>query len=126
MGTAPGEQSLRLSGGRDKGEQMTRLMMFLFCTLALSSFVYADCTCECVNGEVEPICSNALEVPPVCAPRVCPIVTPSVQPITPPTVPPVGTSQCEEKQVYNDDTGEYEWKLVCEDDNPWVNDHLLK
>jgi hypothetical protein len=73
----------------------------------------ASCVCQCVNGEVEALCSSTIDVPPVCAPRVCPIVPPKVEPITPPTVPPVGTSRCQMVQVYDDETGQYVWRKVC-------------
>ena len=73
-----------------------------------------SCRCACVNGEVKALCSSSIDVPPVCAPRVCPIVTPSVKPVEPPRVPPVGTSKCTLKQVYNERTKKYEWKSVCQ------------
>jgi hypothetical protein len=72
-----------------------------------------SCTCMCVNGEVEPVCHSSIDMPTVCAPRVCSIVPPSVQPIDPPTVPPVGTNECKSEQVYNENTGQYEWKEIC-------------
>ena len=73
----------------------------------------AGCVCRCVDGEQRPICSSAIEVPPICPPRVCPIVPPPVAPITPPTVPPVGTVECHEAQVLNPVTGEYQFKRIC-------------
>lgn len=74
----------------------------------------SSCRCACVNGEVKALCSSSIDVPPVCAPRVCAIVMPSVKPVEPPRVPPVGTSKCTLKQVYNERTKKYEWKSVCQ------------
>ena len=37
----------------------------------------AACRCECVNGEVVPLCSNSLDLAPICPPRIWPIVPPS-------------------------------------------------
>jgi len=72
-----------------------------------------ECTCTCVNGEVQPLCSSTLSIPPICSPQVCEIVPPSIKPIDPIIIPPIGTDKCEQEQVYNGDTQEYEWKTVC-------------
>ena len=37
----------------------------------------ADCVCQCVNGEVQPVCKSPSELPPLCVPRACPLVPPS-------------------------------------------------
>lgn len=76
-------------------------------------FSHAACVCRCVNGDVQPICTSATDLPPICSPRVCPITPPSIAPIGPVVVPPVGTSSCRNEQVLNPITGRYEWKLVC-------------
>ncbi len=81
--------------------------------LFVSSSAGAACVCRCVNGEVKPLCQNAIDLPPICAPLVCPIVPPRVEPIMPPKVPPVGTSSCHQEQVLNPYTRQYEWKIVC-------------
>lgn len=73
----------------------------------------ADCRCACVNGEAIPLCSNALEIPPICPPRICPLVPPALQPLQPLRIPPLGTSQCRMMQVLNPWTGRYEWKDIC-------------
>jgi hypothetical protein len=72
-----------------------------------------SCVCECVNGQVQAVCTNTLAVPPICAPRVCPIVPPEVTPIEPPTVPPVGTTECRLELVWNELTERYEWQTIC-------------
>src|SRR5262245_5924414 len=100
--------------------KLTRILSRLIFGIALFGFfqlgareVNSDCRCACVNGEVVPLCSNSLDLPPICAPRICPIVPSAIEPIQPPRIPPVGTSQCTMKQVLNRFTGRYEWKEIC-------------
>lgn len=81
--------------------------------LLATGVVNADCRCVCMNGNVQAVCSSTLDVEPVCSPRVCPITPPSVEPIQRPRVPPVGTTNCVQRQVYNEYTRQYEWKEVC-------------
>ena len=90
-----------------------KLLISLY-LLLISTFSYGNCVCRCVNGEMTPICSSSIDLPPICPPTVCPIVPPSVQPINPPVVPPIGTSQCQNKQVLNQRTGQYDWRLICQ------------
>jgi hypothetical protein len=87
--------------------------ILFFETLVVPRTGHARCECRCVNGQVVPLCESAVEVPPVCPPRVCPVVPPAVRPVDPPRVPPVGTKICRSEQVYNQYTQRYEWKEVC-------------
>ena len=89
-------------------------LLISLCLLLISTLSYGNCLCRCVNGEMTPICSSSIDLPPICPPTVCPIVPPSVQPINPPVVPPIGTSQCQNKQVLNQRTGQYEWRVICQ------------
>lgn len=83
--------------------------------VAMVSFdAMAACQCMCVNGQVEAMCSSAIDLRPVCAPRVCPLTPPSVAPINRPRVPPIGTSECHMVQVLNPFSHRYEWKQVCD------------
>ena len=90
---------------------MKRLLTLLVLMLPLQ--VFADCQCRCVEGEVQAICSSSLDIEPICSPRICPITPPAVKPIDIPRVPPIGTKTCTQKQVYNENTGQYEWQEVC-------------
>lgn len=90
-----------------------KLPIFFF-LLLISTYSFGSCVCRCVNGEMIPICRSSIDLPPICPPTICPIVPPSVQPINPPVVPPIGTSQCQNKQVVNQRTGQYEWRLICQ------------
>jgi hypothetical protein len=73
----------------------------------------ARCVCRCVNGNMEPICSSSLDIPPVCPATLCGITPPSVRPISPPVIPPIGTRNCRKEQVQNPYTGIYQWKTIC-------------
>ena len=77
------------------------------------SAVYAACECVCINGEVRALCTSTLDIEPICPPRICPITPPSIQPIQAPRVPPIGTTTCNQQQVYNEYTRRYEWQEVC-------------
>jgi len=72
----------------------------------------AECICQCVNGQMRPLCQNAIELPPICPPTICPIMSPSIAPINPPTLPPLGTSQCRQARVC-DTFGNCQWQQVC-------------
>jgi hypothetical protein len=86
--------------------------------LAVLGFVpepaQAGCTCTCVNGQPQAICSSTLDLPPLCPPRICPIVPPAVRPIDPPRLPPLGTSRCRSEQVWNPASRRYEWQRLCD------------
>ena len=81
--------------------------------LALPWGAEASCVCRCVNGEMRALCSSSLDIAPICPPTICPITPPSIAPIQTPRVPPVGTTACRQVQVFNQRTGQYEWREVC-------------
>jgi hypothetical protein len=92
-------------------------MRELFATIAIcgaASFTTsaeAACSCQCVNGKAQALCSSALEIPQPCV-QICPPAVPSAT-ILPPVVPPPGTQQCRVQQVLNPYTHQYEAKQVC-------------
>jgi hypothetical protein len=71
-----------------------------------------NCSCECVNGTYQAICSGYTAVLPVCEYRVCVAPTPGYSPNRF-TAPPPGTTNCEQEQVYNAKKYRYEFKTVC-------------
>lgn len=75
--------------------------------------VRADCSCVCMQGQVRAVCSGALDLKPICAPRICPVTPPSVKPIQKPRVPPIGTTKCVQRQIYNEQSERYQWREVC-------------
>jgi hypothetical protein len=72
----------------------------------------AACTCQCVDGEMQPLCGSAIDLPPICPPAVCPLAAPSIAPISPPALPPLGTSACRQARVC-DQFGNCRWEQVC-------------
>jgi hypothetical protein len=81
--------------------------------LAGSDPGHAACQCACVDGRVQAICQNAIDLRPICAAQICQLVPPSVRPLQAPTVPPIGTSNCQPQQVFNPNTRLYEWRTLC-------------
>lgn len=81
--------------------------------VTLSGRADAACTCACINGVMQAICQNAIDLKPICPPTVCGIVPPSIAPIQRPRVPPIGTTSCRQAQVYNQATRRYEWRELC-------------
>ena len=81
-------------------------------TILLMANADASCVCRCVDGEVQPLCSSSIDLPPICAPTICTIVPPSIAPIQP-SLPPLGTSSCSQHQVLNPATNRYEWRSIC-------------
>jgi len=73
---------------------------------------FAMCTCECVDGAVQALCDNALEVAPVCPARICPAVPPSLP--SPSMRPPAGASAYRAVQMLNPLPERYQWRQICE------------
>ena len=81
--------------------------------LLLGAHAEASCTCQCVDGEMQPLCSSSIDIPPICPPRICPLAVPSIEPINPPKIPPVGTSSCRQARIC-DQFGNCRWQQVCQ------------
>ena len=96
-------------------ESFMQRMIFTFFIImfGFNNHSFARCSCECVGGNVVPICQNATDLQPICPPRICPLTPPSIAPIQNPTLPPLGTSNCQQQQVLNPATGRYEWRSLC-------------
>ncbi len=72
----------------------------------------AECICQCVDGQMQPLCQSSIDLPPICPPAICPIAPSSMTPLNPPTLPPLGTSQCRQARVC-DTFGNCQWQQVC-------------
>ncbi len=96
---------------------LTWVLVGLALVVLLPTLAAASCSCACVGGQATPICSNSLEIPPPCPATVCPLVTPANPPTPPPTQPqtlsPDPTKRCVDQQIYNPQTGQYEWRRLC-------------
>ncbi len=71
------------------------------------------CRCVCIEGKMESLCQNAIDLKPICGAQVCPFAAIGFRPPQPPMVPPIGTRSCQQEQVLNSKTGFYEWQSVC-------------
>lgn len=72
----------------------------------------ADCVCRCVNGKVQPLCQNSLDVPTVCLPTLCPPDVPLIAPRSAPSIPPIGAKSCRQARIC-DKHGDCRWRKVC-------------
>jgi len=81
--------------------------------LGAQNFAHASCSCVCMDGKNQAVCSSSMDLRPLCPPKVCPLARPAIKPLDSPRLPPLGTTQCTNKQVYNPYSRKYEWKRVC-------------
>ena len=90
-----------------------RSVIFAFTLLLLGgAAANAGCTCQCVDGQMQPLCGSSMDLPPLCPPTICPLAPPSIAPLNPLTLPPLGTSQCGQAQVC-DRSGNCRWQQGC-------------
>jgi hypothetical protein len=92
---------------------MARLILAVVFGVVFTVSAEAACACQCVDGEMQPLCTSSIDVPPICAMMVCSLAPPSVAPIQPMQLPPLGTSECAQHQVFNPAIRQYEWRTVC-------------
>jgi len=89
-------------------KELVLLASFMF----VSQSTYASCVCRCVGGEVQPVCTQAIDMPPICAPAICP---PSIAPSVPSSrIPAFGTESCSRQSVFDPRTGRYESRNICQ------------
>ena len=86
-------------------------VLSLFASL-FASEAFANCYCRCVDGASRPVCTNNLEVPPICSQQNC-AVAPSVQPVQPLDQSIGGSPMCDSVEVFNRRTGRWETRPVC-------------
>ena len=86
------------------------LLSFTFANTA-----FADCVCQCVNGELAAICSGTISVQPTCAPRSCPAPNASLSMARNQQVSSQGGSgsDCAPRQVLDPISGKYKWQVLC-------------
>jgi len=90
-----------------------RTLLIVMFGLALTVQAQASCECRCVDGSMKALCSNAIDIPPICPATACALPPASIAPIRPPRIPPIGTSQCSQQQILNPATHRYEWHRIC-------------
>ena len=91
---------------------MRILVIMAFALCAFSSQVQAGCTCQCVDGQMQPLCSSSLDIALTCM-GICGLVVPSVAPINPPRIPALGATSCRQAQIC-DQFGNCRWQQVCQ------------
>jgi hypothetical protein len=91
---------------------LERMILVLAIVAGLNATAQAKCTCQCVNGAMQPLCTNPLEAKPLCPPTVCPLDVPIGSTFKVPSVPPFGATVCEQARVCNT-SGDCRWKEVC-------------
>ena len=89
-----------------------------FAVLALALFApsggaEAACTCRCVDGKAQAVCSSSTDIRPICQSAACPIAPPAKSPLDARQEAPVVKPGCETKQVYDPETRAYSWDQVC-------------
>ncbi len=102
----------RLNQPNDWGLNMKKSLLYI-ALLFVANNAFASCRCACVNGSMQSLCTSSLDIPAMCM-GMCPMTPPSIQPLPSLQLPPLGTSQCTQKQVFNQAAGRYEWRSVCQ------------
>ena len=82
--------------------------------LAMAGGAHAACSCQCVNGQSVSLCSSSLDLPALCSAQMCPMAPVSLQPLPSMSLPPLGTQTCQQMQVRDPRTGQYEWRNICQ------------
>jgi hypothetical protein len=90
---------------------MTIRATLVFAILFACQAAHADCSCECINGRMQPLCPN-LDVVAVCPETFCPLGPPSIAPFAVPRIPPFGSSLCRQARVC-DPSGNCQLQTVC-------------
>lgn len=57
-----------------------RAALFALTILLFGGAANAACTCQCVNGQMQPLCQSSIDLPPICPPTICPIASREAQP----------------------------------------------
>lgn len=81
-------------------------------TILHTGTAVAGCYCNCAEGQMQPVCTNSYDVPPICP------ATPCARPTTPRISPPPlagSRSTCRDQQVC-DAFQRCQWKVVCKND----------
>ena len=86
-------------------------MAVMLLLLSLAPQAQAACTCQCVNGSLQPLCSSPMDLQPTNCMGFCPMTAPSLPSVTP-TMPPLGTGVCEQARVC-DRSGNCRSQRVC-------------
>ena len=87
---------------------MPAILIALTLLLLGGTAANAACTCQCVDGQFQPICDGTVSPPIVCKPTVCRPPRPA---IAPPVIAPAGCRQA--RVCEQDGKSNCRWELVC-------------
>jgi len=91
---------------------LERMILAFVIVAGLAGTARAKCTCQCVNGQMQPLCTDPLESKPLCPAAVCPLNVPLARPFKVPSTPPFGATACEQALVCST-SGDCRWREVC-------------
>ena len=89
------------------------LAALAFILLAPLGDVSAACSCRCVDGKAQAVCSSSTDIPPLCQSTDCGIAPPPKTPYDVREPAPIVKPGCETKQVYDPQTRTYAWEQIC-------------
>ncbi len=83
--------------------------------VAANARVEAACSCQCVDGANRPVCTSPLDINvQICPTGTCKPTTGVPHPsVSHPSLDPVGASSCQQQQVLNTRTQQYEQQRLC-------------
>jgi hypothetical protein len=84
----------------------------LLCVVGVPS-AQAVCVCQCLNGLAQSVCTSTLDVPPFCPAIACSFAPPPLAVNPAPFLPQKDTRSCQMTQIYNPNSGRYEWRELC-------------
>jgi hypothetical protein len=70
-----------------------RFLLAIIVGLVLAGHANASCVCRCVDGQMQPLCTSAIDLRPICPMGACAMASPSIAPLQPMWLPPLGTSR---------------------------------
>jgi hypothetical protein len=76
------------------------IVMTILSTLSPGQ-AHAACVCRCVDGTMTVVCEHIFDTRPICFPTDCH------------AAPPAANANCDQRQVFNRQTGKFEQKTIC-------------
>ena len=95
------------------------LVLVIFFLIIGSKSSFSQCSCQCISGRVQPVCSEVNEMVPICPPKVCMaarLKVPTPKNFAPPRLK-IMPSNCQQRIVKNPNTNQFIWRTVCRPEN---------
>jgi hypothetical protein len=58
-----------------------RFLLAIIVGLVLAGHANASCVCRCVDGQMQPLCTSAIDLRPICPMGACAMAPPSIAPL---------------------------------------------